>query len=84
MYLTLVWLIEYQIIENLSKWTSNSNVLSISPERNQNLRIENDQMIGSGNFYLTKAHKYKTKLYNPFQLNYIIWTIMNRVIVKDY
>ena len=57
-------------MENLSRWSSNSHILSISPERNENLRIENNQMVGSGNFYLTKAHKYKNKLYNPFQLNY--------------
>ena len=59
-------------MENLSRWSSNSHILSISPERNENLRIENNQMVGSGNFYLTKAHKYKNKLYNPFQLNYTL------------
>ena len=53
-------------MENLSRWSSNSHILSISPERNENLRVENNQMVGSGNFYLTKAHKYKNKLYNPF------------------
>ncbi|KAM3130157.1 hypothetical protein pb186bvf_017760 [Paramecium bursaria] len=44
-YLALIWLIEYQLMENLSRWTSNSHILSISPERNQNLRIENNQML---------------------------------------
>ena len=41
-------------------------------------------MVGSGNFYLTKAHKYKNKLYNPFQLNYKFILIMNRHILHDY
>ena len=69
-------------MENLSRWSSNTNILSISPERNKNLRIENNQMVGSGNFYLSKAHKYKNKLYNPFQLNYKLR--MSRCIFYDY
>ncbi|KAM3130146.1 hypothetical protein pb186bvf_017749 [Paramecium bursaria] len=66
--LAFIWLIEYQLMENLSRWSSNQNVLSISPERNENLRDKNNHMIGTGNFYLTKAHKYKNSL-NPFQMN---------------
>ena len=53
-------------MENLSRWSSKSHILSISPERNMNLRDKNNRMLGSGNFYLTRAHKYDEKWLNPF------------------
>ncbi|KAM3130145.1 hypothetical protein pb186bvf_017748 [Paramecium bursaria] len=66
----LIWLIEYQLMENLSRWQSNSHILSISAERNKNLKSENNEMVGSGSFYKKKAYKFYNGQENPFYINH--------------
>ena len=57
-------------MENISRYfDKNMNLRSISPERNQNLRIYNNKMVGSGKFFLKKVHNRKVGNPNPLELN---------------
>ncbi|KAM3127556.1 hypothetical protein pb186bvf_020342 [Paramecium bursaria] len=64
------YIIEYTMMENITSYfDKNRNLRSLSPERNPNLRIYNNKMVGSGKFFLKKVHNRKVRNPNPLELN---------------
>ncbi|KAM3147166.1 hypothetical protein pb186bvf_000882 [Paramecium bursaria] len=64
------WAIEHHMMENITKYFSQQiDHKSISPERNPNLIVYGDYMVGSGRFFEKKAHNRKFNQQNPLILN---------------
>ena len=58
------------MMENITRYfDKNRKLRSISPERNPNLRIYNNKMVGSGKFFLKKVHNRKVRNPNLLELN---------------